>query len=828
MILGGHTFPFISTIKRVSIFRHSAYISTVILSLLFLAIICPLYLVPDGSEAAAGTATESTLTFAFVDNKNTASVSLDVSNTSGSFATSASSELAEFSLSTNNATGYTLNLRISGSETTLAQGANSISAINDSKLSSEFAVNTWGLLPSKYNSTANTTNYYPASNAGFTIEETNTANSSNGIDNPNTYTIGLGIKADFTVPAGTYTNSTIIAEYVANPVNYSITYDKGNISGTPSNIPAVQSGLVSATSITLNNTVPTYTGYDFKGWCLGTVTTNTTTNNDSCSGTIYNPNGNGTNLAFGIDQTINNTATLHAMWNIKTFILTVQNGGNTTVTGSGTYQYGQTVTITATPTSNTTCTTYGTPSWAKTSGEGTLNSASGTSATFTMGLGDATVKATSSATNIKQTVSFATSNASGITFNGANYTNNGSVQIECGTYNIATNGFPTGYKFGSWVVSGSLTLGSSATTASNTVTVAGNGMLTLNGTKSTYSLTITFAGAGVSNVQVRTASGTGGTLKGTVSTSGGSVSGLTYNDTYYLYPTYTSGYTLDNWKKTSSYGALAGVTTANTTTTTSNPTFTMGAGNGAVTITGKKNYMQSLTKADCQSQANNGNITVYDKRDESDYTVRYINDACWMTQNLRITKSTGQADWTISSTDSNFNNVSTWNIHSADLKGSSGSYTQTQSHIADSDDISASSSASGGPYTANQLGVWYNFCAVSANNSNGCNDSGDYTPGTGTVTGDICPAGWHLPTRSTAPGAFSGITSSGSDFSPIYGGYYRNGSITFATDYGFWWSSTADGASNQYLFYSWRNYLYPGDYGEGKCYGRYVRCVRTS
>ena len=47
-------------------------------------------------------------------------------------------------------------------------------------------------------------------------------------------------------------------------------------------------------------------------------------------------------------------------------------------------------------------------------------------------------------------------------------------------------------------------------------------------TANKYKLTITFAGSGVSSVQVRTASGaSGGTLMGTVSTSGGSVSIIT-------------------------------------------------------------------------------------------------------------------------------------------------------------------------------------------------------------------------------------------------------------------------------------------------------------
>ena len=45
-------------------------------------------------------------------------------------------------------------------------------------------------------------------------------------------------------------------------------------------------------------------------------------------------------------------------------------------------------------------------------------------------------------------------------------------------------------------------------------------------------------------------------------------------------------------------------------------------------------YIQDFTLADCRSQASNGNVTVVDRRDTNSYTVRYINGACWMTQNL--------------------------------------------------------------------------------------------------------------------------------------------------------------------------------------------------
>ena len=97
-----------------------------------------------------------------------------------------------------------------------------------------------------------------------------------------------------------------------------------------------------------------------------------------------------------------------------------------------------------------------------------------------------------------------------------------------------------------------------------------------------YSLTINFAGSGVSSVKVCLVSGncSGSDLVGTVSSSGGSVANLTYSDAYYLYPTFSSNYELDNWAKTSGQGTLS-------STTATNPTFTIGNGNGTVTITGK-------------------------------------------------------------------------------------------------------------------------------------------------------------------------------------------------------------------------------------------------
>ena len=351
---GGRYNRFTSYISRNSNYRKFTYISSAILSLLILATLCPIYLVPDVSEAATHDATPATLTYTSI--RNTASVSFNVSSAAGTFATSESNEKASFSLSTNNATGYTLTLRTSGSTTTLSDGTNSIASINDAKTSSNFAVNTWGLLPSKYNGTANTTNYYPASSVGFTIEETNTANSSNGIDNPNTYTIGLGIKADFTVPAGTYTNSTIIAEYVANNITYAIYYYSNTtdtVTGMPVNNPqSPQNPFPGTTSTTVNlASAPSRTGYAFLGWCMGTSSSSNITVGingaaDTCTNSSTSQFTAG--QSFGINA--NNPVTyLYAMWQANTYTVTVSNTNTTSSVASLTIPYGGSATVTVTP-----------------------------------------------------------------------------------------------------------------------------------------------------------------------------------------------------------------------------------------------------------------------------------------------------------------------------------------------------------------------------------------------------------------------------------------------------------------------------------------------
>lgn len=164
----------------------------------------------------------------------------------------------------------------------------------------------------------------------------------------------------------------------------------------------------------------------------------------------------------------------------RTYNLTVTAGSNTSgATGSGTYRYGQTVTASVTKATNTTCTSYATPTWTKNSGAtGTLSSTSGTSVTYTMGTTNDTVTATSTANGVLQTITFyTTGGASSITLNGITKTNGQTMNIACGLYNL-TGAFDTNYEFDSW----SDSFGILDTSILNTrYLVLGAGTITLNG-----------------------------------------------------------------------------------------------------------------------------------------------------------------------------------------------------------------------------------------------------------------------------------------------------------------------------------------------------------
>ncbi|MBQ3292821.1 hypothetical protein IJG93_00740 [Candidatus Saccharibacteria bacterium] len=79
-------------------------------------------------------------------------------------------------------------------------------------------------------------------------------------------------------------------------------------------------------------------------------------------------------------------------------------------------------------------------------------------------------------------------------------------------------------------------------------------------------------------------------------------------------------------------------------------------------------------------------------------------------------------------------------------------------------------------------------------------------------------------TRSIGPNIASKVYIS--DFSPVPGGRYGNGSLFVESTHGYWWGSTVyNGASRYYLGYS-SNGLYTNNYN--RLGGFYVRCIQAS
>ena len=93
------------------------------------------------------------------------------------------------------------------------------------------------------------------------------------------------------------------------------------------------------------------------------------------------------------------------------------------------------------------------------------------------------------------------------------------------------------------------------------------------------------------------------------------------------------------------------------------------------------------------------------------------------------------------------------------------------------------------------------------------------------ATQDICPKGWRLPTNSK----MSSITSYASAFSPVYSGYYTNGSLYGTGSSGSWWSATAlggvDTRRQNNLRYDDGNLHTSGDLKDS---GDSVRCIRSN
>ncbi|MBQ9180899.1 hypothetical protein IJ135_02270, partial [Candidatus Saccharibacteria bacterium] len=301
---------------------------------------------------------------------------------------------------------------------------------------------------------------------------------------------------------------------------------------------------------------------------------------------------------------------------------------------------------------------------------------------------------------------------------------------------------------------------------------------------------------------------------GTMTTSGLTLSLDFYRNTYALtinrnstYISSVSGAGTYRWgqsvsisaspatnSKFTTWSQTSGTTSSFASSTTASTTFTMPKSAATIYANGEstKTYIQDYALATCKTEASNNNKTVYDKRDENSYTVRYINGRCWMITNLKFTGT---------------------NLDSS------------TTNIGSSKTISYGSLSSGANWSSarisnNNSNVFYNYSAATAETV-----TGQYT--TTTAVYDLCPKNWHLPSTTDAQavvGYLSVFNASytGAWYTPASGwGYYTSPSTA-----GWWGQNRGDYSDTRYgVIYS------DGALSVGniwKADGQAIRCVRTS
>ncbi len=235
----------------------------------------------------------------------------------------------------------------------------------------------------------------------------------------------------------------------------------------------------------------------------------------------------------------------------------------------------------------------------------------------------------------------------------------------------------------------------------------------------------------------------------------------------------------------------------------------------------RKKSIQDYTKSLCQTQAASSNVTLTDERDGNNYTARYINGNCWMTQNLRFGADTSNPDnyqITLDPATSNVESAKTLTAYDLVAHG-----TEDSDKLCNGTYNPSEQTGSGEGYTTpcvhtsgDGSSVWYNYSAATAGTITGANNTTD-------ATQDICPAGWRLPTYAESQTIGNSTATYANAFTPVYGGNYYNGTLGSATTHGFWWSSTANNGPLRYcLGYNSGN-LYTSN--GARLNGRYVRCV---
>ena len=230
-------------------------------------------------------------------------------------------------------------------------------------------------------------------------------------------------------------------------------------------------------------------------------------------------------------------------------------------------------------------------------------------------------------------------------------------------------------------------------------------------------------------------------------------------------------------------------------------------------------------------------IALRDNRDNEVYTVAKLADGnCWMTENLRLDNNA-----TINATNTN-SPISTFTA----LSPSSDSWcTQNTDACYNQSMLNTNNIANpDSPMTGTNANIYsysnyYNWYSATAGN-------GTRSKSSGTVSGDLCPAGWHLPYGGNTTSEKGGNTSGGFYYlnqqmggntsatgsnnwrsfpnNFVYSGSWYGSSADFRGYGGHYWSSTAYSTGGAYYLYFYSSYVAPS-VNFYKNYGFSVRCV---
>ncbi len=229
-------------------------------------------------------------------------------------------------------------------------------------------------------------------------------------------------------------------------------------------------------------------------------------------------------------------------------------------------------------------------------------------------------------------------------------------------------------------------------------------------------------------------------------------------------------------------------------------------------------YLQTFTLSQCAEGATGTGFTARDLRDEKDYTIRYLNSKCWMTQDLDFTGSTLNSETSNIAAEYTTSNPLVISWYDFETDGYSGGNCDTSNgysylcfHTPKDTDAS---------YAGGHAGTYYNFAGATAGIISG-------TSNTATSNYDICPAGWHIPTNNEASAA-----DSVSNYNIFATGEY-NGDIftSHSSRFPELWENDASGDTNRTALglISRGTYYAINNSGAFPRYrGLHVRCVRTS